>query len=137
MDQIKQTALNQAVRLLNAVGVPYAVLLEDGSQLGTLTVVIPKAPKPKKTDRTIHWRWVSEFPNYMEKVRAMKPGDVLEFDATKPEVPPEGDYLSHTKQRRESLRGSIVSVAIRTFGEGTCMSTLIGDTGKIQLLRVS
>ena len=136
MDQIKQTALNQAVRLLNAVGQPYAILLEDGSQLGSLEIVKPK-PGRNKTERVVQWHWVREFPNYLQQVRAMQPGDVLEFDASAPEVPPDGDWQSHIKQRRESLRGSIVSSAIRAFGEGSCMSTLIGDTGKVQILRVN
>jgi|TARA_R110000868_G_scaffold331298_4_gene592274 hypothetical protein len=116
---VKATVLNKAVAMLSAIKAEFVIKTEDGEyiKMGNLEVQEPKTRKRR-----------SEFPhgtykNYVESFgfSAMQVGDVI--------VVPKGVFDA------ETVRGSLSSRACKMWGNGSAVTSIVGDV--IEILRVS
>jgi hypothetical protein len=117
---VTTVALHRAIALLNAAKVEYAIRTPEGEVFGQLEIVVRK-PKREPKYRHVN-NFTNLFPDYPAQVRAMKPGDVLRWNAA-------------DRDQAEGFRSSLVSVARIAFGKGTCISTVLDDH-VVELLRV-
>jgi hypothetical protein len=74
MTTLQSTALQKAIALLTAAGARYCVIAADGTKHGTLEVAPERA---RKSCKKVHNHKAKH--GYLEKLRAAKVGDVLEF----------------------------------------------------------
>lgn len=114
MSSIQREAMNRAIRLLNAAGCQYAILTPDGEKLGALEIIEPK-------HRTRRMTGIDYRPLYLEKVKALQPGDCVRIVAP--------DDI-----RPNALRSTITAWCSQKYGKGACLTTINGQT--IELLRV-
>lgn len=124
MNAPQQVALDRALTLIKAAGVPFAVLLPDGTKLGELEIKPPRQAPRRKTGRTVKYHWDKDL-GHVAQVKAMACGDVLEW------VVAEGG---------ENLRSAVGGAGVRAFGKGSCIATMTklpDGRQKIELLRVS
>jgi hypothetical protein len=112
---IKDKTLAQAIKMLDALQVQYKVIGFDGVEYGALEVI---PPKKKKIVRSRHFA----ATGYIEKLKAMQVGDVIEL------VPPDGD-------RPEQLRAAITGTANRLFGGGNATTHCTKEL--VQVMRLA
>lgn len=112
---IKQIAVTKALKILDALGAKYKVILDD-QEYGTLETVAPRKRGPYKRVNN----YVKQL-DYIDKVRALEPGDVLKFPF---------DTADEARRFQSALSGR----AGQIFGKGTCMTTVNGTTA--ELMRV-
>jgi hypothetical protein len=115
---LQQTALHKALQILDAIKVQYAVL-HEGSKYGALDVVPPKPERTGKRARPAFDN-IKKF-DYENKLIAANPGDILTFEAD--------NYEENC-----SLRGSIGSFCVRTWGTGAVMTEKVGNTLQVMLI---
>ena len=115
MTELQMRAIHTAVKMLNSIGVQYAVLLPSGEKLGALDVAPPKGAT-KRSPIHDHVR----KHNYIDIFDATKNGQQINF-------------LCDTKDEAESLRGSVVSRSVRSYGPQGCISHLESKDGKYEV----
>lgn len=119
MNETQQIALDRAQVLLKAAGVQFAIRTPDGVTFGELPVAETKARGGwKKVNK-----FAQDFPGYIDKLKAMKPGDVLRWT-------PGAD-------RARSFQSAVAGSAGRYHGPGTFITTVVGpasDTVEILLV---
>lgn len=114
--EIVERCIALAVRNLKAANCQFAIITPSGEKLGELTIVRNGGGKGSK-------RFHFKQTGYVDKVKAMEVGDVLEFSA------PEGVPIEH-------YRSAITSAASKTFGAGSTMSH-IKDGAIVEVMRVA
>lgn len=121
---VQQVAVERAKVLLAAAKVDWAIRFPDGTVEGTL-IVKPPAKQPK-TDRTVKYRWDKDL-GYIEKVRAMQPGDTLSWTIA------DGHAGEH-------FRGAVSGTCSRAHGPGACIvvsKALDDGSMTVECLRVT
>lgn len=111
---IKDKTLQQAIKLLNALGCSYKIISAEGAEFGTLEVV-------KQQARTVRSR-VFANTGYIQKIKAMSVGEVLTF------TPPEGSTA-------EEMRSAVCGTAHRLLGSGNYVTSV--DATTVQILRTA
>ena len=111
--KIHQETISKAIRMLTATGCRFHVVDSDGNTYGTPI----EAVKDTRRHRIHNFRQTG----YIDRVRAMIPGEVLEF-----EPPPGASPVAFQK--------AITAQCVVHHGKGNCTSTVDGD--KVQVLRV-
>jgi hypothetical protein len=118
---VKTAVLNRAVAMLSALKVDFVIKTEDGEyiKMGNLEVQEPKTRAAKRKSEVPH----GTYKNYIESFgfSKLQIGDVL--------VVPKGAYDI------EAIRGSLSSRACSLWGNGSAITSIVGDTAEI--LRVS
>lgn len=119
-DQLDVTTitLHRALKLLDALGAQYKVIMPEGDGYGTLNVVT-EPEKPKKGSRYGY----GELRRYYKPlIEAMEPGDVTL-------VPVDRFDLA-------SLAGGISSLGFELWGYDNCVVTQRRDLEAVQVMRV-
>lgn len=115
MSLIKQQTLKRAIAMLNAIGVSYAIVEEDGTRHGELEVV------PKQNGRKYPRGTLSGIVKpYIEN---MKVGDVVQI--------PVGDF------EPEEIRSAAVSWSCYHWGNQTITTVVNKENNTIEALRIS
>lgn len=118
MTELQSRALTNALRLLGSTGLPYAVLMPDGTKHGALEVRPVKAV-PERARRSPQHNHVAKH-DWITKVEQAKSGDELKF-------------VCDTSDEAESLRGSITSKVFRLHGSERCISQTRAKDGKFEV----
>ncbi len=114
---VKEKALQQALRTLEALGCQYKVITAEGEEHGALQV---QRQKPARTRTLRHPP--GTFKNYLAPhMEPMKVGDVA--------VIPSGEFAP------TELQGAVTSLACNRWGKGSYMTTVKGST--VELLRIA
>lgn len=126
MNDIQTKALHSGLALLRASGAQYVAVDSDGihHNHGGLTLAAPELPRvePGKRTRVVRNPQGTLKGIYLDAVTALKPGDMFIYEAA-------------TKLFAEDVRAAASAHASKTFGNGSCMSTVIGN--RLELLRVT
>ena len=113
---VKQLAFERTLKMLDNIGVKYAVIDFDGNKHGTLEVAAPKATRTKGNEPH------GEITQYIrDHIKEMKPGDVVE-------VP--------MKYGRERTHSALCSLAFRLFGKKNSVTSYNEKLEVLQILRV-
>ena len=112
-------ALKRAITLLDACGVKYAILKDDGTVIGQLAISQEKKVirKPRVNN------FIKEFPGYTENIRVMKYGEILRWVVG--------------TDRATQFQSAVTGHASRIHGAGTFISTRTGlkrDTIELMLV---
>lgn len=113
MSDIKAKALHQAVKTLEALGVQFKVIDNEGNHFGTLEVVKPKKYKPN------YGLFVSI---YKPKLETLQVGDVAEFEMA-------------DKKSAVEFRSALSGAASNKFGPGNCITSVQGNL--VEILRIN
>lgn len=110
-------ALNQALTLLNAAKVQYAVVLPDGTIAGELQVKVVKKRGGfvKKND------FVAQY-NYIETLRELPVGGTHKWEVRDDQLIP--------------FQSAVCGTAGRLFGTGNFMTTVDREARTVEILRV-
>lgn len=122
MDNIKKIAITRALALLNAAGAKYAIIDEDGTHYGELTVEKPKTGK--KQNRTGY----SYLHLYKAAYETLQPGQSVKI--TVPNPLPNGITYNH-------IVSALSGAAISRWGKGSTIVALSSDRKVVEVLRVS
>jgi hypothetical protein len=115
MSGVKQQTLARALSMLNALGVTYAVIEENGTKHGTLEV----SESRKRNVKYSH----GELSSYASKyISNMSVGDIQEI--------PFGKYEG------EEVRSSAVSWCCYHWGNGTVTTATVKDRKVVEVLRI-
>lgn len=118
---VKAAVLNKAVAMLSALKVEFIIKTEDGEyiKMGNLEIQEPKTRATKRKSDFPH----GTYKNYIESfgLSTMQVGDVI--------VIPKGNFDA------ETIRGSLSSRACKLWGNGSSVTSIVGDV--IEILRVS
>jgi hypothetical protein len=115
---VKQIALEKVVKMLDNIGVQYAVIGFDGKKHGTLEVA---PPKPERT-RTKYEEPHGELTEYVRGyISEMKPGDVIE-------VP--------MKYGRRRTQSALSGYACRIFGNGNTVTSYNMSKDVLEIMRI-
>lgn len=120
MKAVQNQIATRAIRMLDAVGARYKVILPDDTEFGDLIVMPPKL-RTRKDRGALHEELRTE-----EKLTNMKVGDVVEFPLTEAAI---ADGLS-----REGLQGIIASACTKYLGKGNFSTHMEGSV--IEVLRI-
>lgn len=101
---ILDEAVTRATKLLNAAGVQYAIIMADGTHIGTLPIGVSPARKG-------HHKEIAKATGWPEKLNEAKVGEVIFVEAP-------------TKQMARKLVSSISAGAIYRFGTGNSLVSL-------------
>ena len=113
---VKQLAFEKVLKMLDNIGVQYAVIDFDGNKHGTLELVAPKVARTKSDEPR------GEITQYIrEYIGEMKPGDVVE-------VP--------MKYGRERTHSALCALAFRLFDKGNTVTSYNEKKDLLQILRV-
>lgn len=123
MNEVQQKALGQALNLLRAAGVQFAVLLPDGTKHGDLNIAPPETPRTRTVSHTFR-----RF-GYLEVVRAMQAGESKAF--------PFPAELNGDKVACGGFASAISSAGINAFGAGNFITARMKDGSGIEALRVA
>lgn len=116
MSQVKSKALEQAIKILDALKLEYVIFDSEGNKHGELEV----AEKKKRSE--------SEFPRgeirqyFLPFIKDMGVGDVVEVDA--------GHY------GLERVRGGICSWFLGKYGPSACTTTIKHSKNSVEVLRI-
>jgi hypothetical protein len=117
MSMIQQQTLKKAIVLLEAIGVSYAVIDQEGNKHGKLEVVEAKAKRAKSK----HPRgYMSDYAE--SQIGHLKVGDIVEVDVE--------------KLGKEGTRGAITAWACNNWGNGKITTAFNKQTNKIEVLRI-
>ena len=115
---VKKQALEKVIKMLDNIGVQYAVIDFDGVKQGTLEVQEPKAPRTRTKYDEPH----GEITEYVRgHIKEMKPGDVVV-------VPP--------KYGRRRTQSALSGYACRVFGNGNTVTTYNTSKDVLEIMRV-
>lgn len=114
---VKANALAQAIKILNALKVGYAIIDEDGNRHGNLEVTEPKKRAPSAFPRGEVRSYVLQF---IEKIQV---GEIKEVPAD--------------KYGLERVRANCCSWLIERYGPGCCTTSINHDNNTIEILRIS
>jgi hypothetical protein len=114
MQEIVKRTIQQAIKLLDASGVKYKIIDQDGNEFGTLTT-----SSPKKTNKNYVHPPGTMFRYYHPLVKNMQVGDVVVIES--------GEFTT------KSLQGAITSWATATWGKGSYTTCVVGSS--VQILR--
>jgi len=113
---VKQLAFERVLKMLDNIGVQYAVIDFDGNKHGILEVAVPKVPRTKGGEP------YGEITQYIrDHIKEMKPGDVVE-------VP--------VKYGRERTHSALCALAFRLFDKGNTVTSYNEKKDLLQILRV-
>ena len=116
IDDLKREAARRAMKMLDAAGAQYAVIL-DGETFGTLIVKEPS----KKTSWVSYPRGVTRA-YYHPLISGMVAGDVVE-------VPSNGFDL-------KTLASNISASCVHDWGKGSAISTMDREADCVRVLRM-
>lgn len=111
---IKEKTLQQAIKLLDALGCNYKVISSDGAEFGSLEVV-------KQQARNVRHR-VFANTGYIDKVKVMSVGEVLTLN------PPDGSTA-------EEMRSAVCGTAHRLLGSGNYVTSI--ENNHVEILRTA
>lgn len=114
---IKHVTLNNAIRMLSAIGANFAIEFE-GEMYGNLQVIKPTKRKSGADRKPLGYYTTPERKALMEK---MKVGDVV--------------VITTDPEETESVRASIQNYASKLYGHGSVTTHVIEDT--VEFLRIS
>lgn len=115
---VKQQALEKVIKMLDNIGVQYAVIDFDGKKHGNLEVA---PPKPERT-RTKYDEPHGEVTKYVRGyIGEMKPGEVIE-------VP--------TKYGRRRTQSALSGYACRIFGNGNTVTSYNATKDTLEIMRI-
>lgn len=115
---IKKIAIERAVRQLANMGCKFKVIEDDGTEHGTLQVVVEPVRKKKNY---VH-RSVLNIVDYKSIINDMQPGDVRSV--------PCGSLSP------ERIRGPIAAYCTTHFGKGTVMTSIDAARNTVEVLRM-
>lgn len=118
MTDAKTIAMQRAESLLRAAGVGYAIRLEDGTMLGTLTVVAPSTRASRKNVNN----FVRDL-DYVSAMRQLPPGGSLTWDMG-------------THALAVSLQKVVAAAGTRLWGKDSYITTQINHATGVEVLRV-
>jgi hypothetical protein len=115
-NSVLDEAVLRATKLLNAAGVQYAILLADGTHIGTLPIGVTPARKG-------HHKEIAKATGWPEKLNDIKVGEVMFIEAP-------------TKQLARKMVSSISAGAIYRFGTGNSLVSMTkrGTTWGVEVL---
>lgn len=119
MSDTKTIATQRAENLLKAAGVEYAIRLEDGTLLGTLTIAAP--PPPRGGHKKLN-NFVRDL-DYITAMRQLPPGGTLSWDTT-----------SHPLA--VSLQKVVAAAGNRLWGKESYITTQVNGGNGVEVLRV-
>lgn len=114
---VRARVLNDCVTRLNALGLQYVIIDDNGTHHGTLKVA---AEKERKGPKTISWE---KDYGFKDKVLNSKVGEVIEF------YPLEGHMLN-------DLQSQIASSAVRNIGKGTFATCTNKELMRVEFMRL-
>lgn len=114
---VKNVALKRAIQMLNAAGVMYKVIGDDGTHYGELEVRPPKMRKGHSGPRTDLKTY------YLPYVKDLQPADVAVIPT------PEGIV-------GERIRSASQAWCIKQWGSGSTISSWKVGTNVVEILRV-
>lgn len=115
MKKVEKMALSKVLATVEALGLKYKIVLQDGTYYTNMTVEEDRA-KPKKRPT------IDMTPIYKEAISSMKVGEVAVIEV------PEGIAV-------ERVRSTIAAQMYGKYGAGAHMSTV--DGRKIEVLRLA
>lgn len=117
MSDTKTIAMQRAESLLKAAGVEYAIRLEDGTLLGTLTVAAPARAGHKKLNN-----FVRDL-DYITAMRQLQPGGTLAWNL-------------ETHGLAVSLQKVVAAAGNRLWGKESYITTQTSGGNGVEVLRV-
>lgn len=112
---VKTKALQQALKMLDAVGATYKVVMPSGEQYGALECVV-KSGRPTRIVRPN----IFAKTGYIDRMKNMHSGEVEVF------TPPEGADA-------EQMRSAVCGSAVRIFGAGNFKTSISNNC--VEVLR--
>lgn len=125
MNEIQQTTLDRALKLLNALPLKYAIRTDDGLTFGSLQVVEPKPPKPEgRHKRKRQFPYGTVTPIVRRYCGSLEPGGVAQVPIAELEgIDP------------ESLRGTITAWCGHNWGKGNYTTAITAE--HVEVLRLA
>lgn len=122
---MQQVALDRAITILRGLNLEFAIIDAEGTKHGNLSVVPPKADRGP---RIVKNKGLNERFQYVEKINACKPGEVITFD-----LGPADEHLV------TALRGCISGTATKVWGKGNQLGTTnrVTDGWRIEFMRTA
>jgi len=116
--EIQTKAINQALRILNAVGAKYKIIMPDATEYGELIIAKPEVKKYRRTLRHPRGTFSAFLAPLFEN---MKIGDVKQI--------PFGEF------KPEHLRSAATAYANHLWGPGSHTSTVTKH--HVELMRIA
>ena len=117
-DTIRQTAVDRALRMLDAAGADYAVQF-DGNTYGTLPIAPPPPAKPARP----RYNRGETRAHYLPYLAPMQPGDSVAI--------PAGPF------DLETLARNIAAYCVHMWGRGAAMTHRNDDANVVEVLRLA
>lgn len=114
---VKVNALAQAIKILNALKINYAIIDEDGNKHGNLEVADPKK------------RAAPEFPRGEVRSHVLQFIEKIQVGEIK-EVPADKYGLAR-------VRANACSWMIEKYGAGCCTTSISHEKNTVEILRIS
>ena len=119
---LKQRTLDDLLTVLRNLGCTYYIKDSEGGEFKHGDILSVRMAKPVPNKRKLDYP-KGELTGYLRPfVEALKPGENV--------VIPGGSYGA------EKLQSSVTSLCSRTFGNGSCMSTMNKKDNTIEILRL-
>lgn len=115
---VKQIAFEKVIKMLDNIGVQYAVIDFDGKKHGNLEVAPPKAESSRKKYDEPYGEVTGYVRSYIGE---MKPGDVVE-------VP--------IKYGRRRTQSALSGYACRVFGNGNTVTSYNITKDALEIMRI-
>ena len=116
MSQIKAKALEQAIKILDALKLSYLIIDENGNKHGSLEAVEQRKRAPSEFPRGEVRGYILPF------IKDMKVGDIAQVNAGKYGV--------------ERIRANMTSWMIEKYGKGSCTTSANHETNTVEILRI-
>lgn len=116
MSQIKAKALEQAIKILDALNCQYLIIDGEGKQHGDLVI----APKKKRAEPEFPYGEIRQYT--LPFIKDLKVGEVVEVDAK--------------NYGLERIRGGICTWFLNKYGPGACTTTIKHSNNSIEVLRI-
>ena len=114
--EIVKRTVAQAIKLLDASGVKYKIIDQDGNEFGDLVVV-----EPKKTNKIYKHPPGTMYRFYYPLIKDMKVGDVV--------------AIKNFDFEPRALQGAITAWATEHWGKGSYKTCVVGPD--VEILRCS